>query len=114
MPRDYKLYLEDIIEAAEKVENYTQGMHKDAFLADSKTIDAVLRNLMIIGEAVRHLPEEIKTKSSIDEREWKKIIAFRNILVHEYFGINLQVVWDIVENKIRPLKEACQKLTKNT
>ncbi len=110
MPRDYRLYLEDIVEAAEKIQNYSEGMNYDSFAADSKTVDAVVRNLGIIGEAVRNLPEEIKTKSGVDDLEWKKIVAFRNIVIHQYFGVNLQVVWDIVENKILPLKESCQKM----
>jgi len=110
MPRDYCLYLEDIIEAAEKVKNYTEGMDYDSFTADSKTVDAVIRNLGIIGEAVRNLPEEIKTRSGVEDLEWKKIITFRNIVIHQYFGVNLRVVWDIVQNKIQPLKESCQKL----
>lgn len=65
--------------------------------------DAVMRNLEIIGEASRYIPEEVHVKHP--EIEWRKIIALRNIVVHEYFGIDLDIIWDLVENKIPELLE---------
>ncbi len=110
MPRDFKLYLDDIIEAADKIFLYVHDMDFQRFSSDSRTVDAVVRNLEIIGEASRNLPDEIKSKSEISELEWKKIAGLRNILAHEYFGINFHVVWDIIQKKLEPLKSACEKL----
>lgn len=70
-------------------------------------MDAVVRNLEIIGEAARNLSDEIR--QSFPEIEWKKIVGMRNILVHEYFGINNRIVWDIVQTKIAPLKKVCER-----
>ena len=86
MPRDYKLYLEDIIESIEKIQEYIAAMSFDQFCVDRKTQDAVVRNLEVIGEAARNLQEEIKDR--IADIEWKKITSLRNLLAHEYFGIN--------------------------
>jgi uncharacterized protein with HEPN domain len=67
-----------------------------------------VRNLEIIGEAAGQLPESIRSEAS--EIEWRKIVGIRNILIHEYFGVSLPVVWDIVCNKLDDLEAACQKL----
>ena len=108
MHRDYKLYLDDILESINRIFTYIAKLDYEAFAADQKTFDAVVRNLEIIGEAARNLPDEIKL--SIAGIEWKKIAGLRNILAHEYFGINKQIVWDIIQNKLLPLKSACGKM----
>jgi uncharacterized protein with HEPN domain len=82
-------------------------MSFDDFAGDRKTRDAVIRNLEIIGEAARALPDEIKQKSNI---EWHKIVALRNILIHEYFGVNLKLVWDVIQNKLQELETECKAL----
>jgi uncharacterized protein with HEPN domain len=103
MPRDYQVYLEDIREAAGKIRGYTADSDFKAFLADGKTIDAVVRNLEIIGEAVKHLPEEVRSRHpAID---WKKMAGLRDILIHAYFSIDLEIIWDIVTTKIPPLEQ---------
>lgn len=79
-------------------------MDIEKFGSDRKTVDAAVRNLEIIGEASRNLPDEIK--GSMPEIDWKKIVGLRNILAHEYFGISNQIVWDIVRTKLAPLREA--------
>ena len=105
MSRDFKLYLDDMIEAIRAIREYTGGMTFESFAADRKTIDAVVRNLEIIGEAAGNLPEEIKDKGG--DIEWRKIIGLRNLLIHEYFGISKPVVWDIVQNKLDLLEKFC-------
>ena len=103
MSRDYKVYLEDIQQAAAKIRKYTAGLSFEGFAADDKTQDAVVRNLEIIGEAVRNLPEEIRAqRPGVD---WQKISGLRNILIHEYFGIEITIIWDIVQNKVPVLEE---------
>ncbi len=101
MPRDFRVYLEDILEATRKITAYTGSLAKAAFLEDEKTIDAVVRNLEVIGEAVKHLPEDLRAQHSAVE--WKKIAGLRDILIHEYFGLDAEIVWDIVQNKVPAL-----------
>ena len=78
------------------------------FVNDSKTVDAVVHNLAVIDEASRSLPDDIK--AAAPNIEWKKIVALRNLLVHEYFGVSKEVVWDILKNKLPALKTACEEL----
>lgn len=96
--RNPKLLLGDILDAAEKIKTYTKGFTFDNFLADPKTIDAVIRNFEIIGEASNRLPEEFKEKySSVN---WFRITGFRNRIVHDYMGIDYKIVWTIVQNDL--------------
>ncbi|MBN2376695.1 MAG: DUF86 domain-containing protein [Sedimentisphaerales bacterium] len=108
MPRDYKQKIDDILESIALIEEYISDMSYEAFLADRKTQDAVIRNLEIIGEAARNLPDELKVKGP--EIEWHKIVALRNILIHEYFGVNLNIVWDVIQNKLNAVESTCRKL----
>ena len=105
MPRDYRLQLDDILEAIDRIKEYTKNLTEEDFSADQKTQDAVIRNLEIIGEAARNLPDEIKNSNS--EIEWYKIIALRNVLIHEYFGVNVKILWDVIENKLDELWLPC-------
>jgi uncharacterized protein with HEPN domain len=98
MPRDSRVYLEDILDATRKITAYTGSLSKAAFREDEKTIDAVVRNLEVIGEAVKKLPEDLCAQHSAVE--WKKIAGLRDILIHEYFGLDAEIVWDIVQNKV--------------
>jgi len=111
MPRDYKIYLADIIECIGKIHNYTAGLLLVDFCNDGKTIDAVIRNLEIIGEAARRLPEEIRI--NFPDVEWHKIISLRNILIHEYPGIDLETIWDIIENKLSPLEKQVKEILRD-
>jgi len=108
MPRDYKQQLDDIIQAITFIREYVKDMDYKAFEADTKTQHAVIHNLEVIGEAARSMPDEVKDNAA--EIEWDKIIALRNILIHEYFGVNLKIVWDVVRNKLDALESACRKL----
>lgn len=108
MPRDYKLYLGDLLEASERIQEYTKNMSLSDFERSNITIDAVVHNLEVIGEAARRLPPEIKARSP--EVEWPKIVALRNILAHEYFGVNTKIIWDVVQNKLRRINDTCRKL----
>jgi uncharacterized protein with HEPN domain len=108
MRKDSRLYLDDIPDAITQIQEYTSGIDYAKFTHDRKTQDAVVRNLEIIGEAANRLPEFIK--AGVADIEWRKIIGLRNILAHEYYGVSLPVVWDIVQNKIGPLEIASRKL----
>src|SRR4051794_5610048 len=102
MPRDYKVYLEDVLEAIRKIHRYTMDLSQEAFSGDERTIDAVVRNLEVIGEAIKKAP--VKIRSKYPEVEWKKIAGLRDILIHEYFGIDIDIIWDIVRNKLPELE----------
>lgn len=108
MPRDYKVYLDDIIEAIERIRDYTTELSFETFFNDRKTVDAVNRNLAIIGEAVNRIPEEIKTK--YPNIEWLRIIGLRNILIHDYFRVDLEIIWDIIENKLSLLEKQVKEM----
>lgn len=108
MQRAHEAYLKDILEAIRKIEKYTEQMSYDEFLKDELRQDGVVKNLETIGEAVKRIPDEIKNKKP--EIEWKKIAGLRDILIHEYFGINFEIVWDVTKNKLPDLKKETQEL----
>ncbi len=111
MPREYKVYLRDILEAIDKIERYTENMNFEDFSNNELIQDGVIRNLEIIGEAVKNLPDDIK--KDYPEVEWRKIAGLRDILIHAYFGVDLEVIWDIVKNKVPELKEMVRKILSN-
>jgi len=106
MPRDHRLYLDDIVGAVDRIQSYVQGMDYSRFATDQRTMDAVVRNLEIIGEAAARIPDELR--SGALGIEWRKIVALRNILAHEYFGVNTAILWDVIATKIDPLERACR------
>ena len=91
-----------------RVLQYTKGMGEGEFKADQRTIDAVAWNRAIVGEAGKNIPSEVEDKAP--RIEWRKIAGFRDVLVHGYFGIDTDILWDVVENEIEPLLEAVEGL----
>jgi uncharacterized protein with HEPN domain len=104
MPRDYKLYLEDILGAIEKIEEYSKDVSFVELNENQLLLDAILYNLQIIGEAAKHISDDIKKKHP--DVEWRKIAGLRDIVAHEYIGISLEIVWDILQNKLPSLHSA--------
>lgn len=102
MPRDPRFLLEDILEACSRILCYTEGLTFEDFQRDRKTLDAVLHNLVTIGEAVKKLPGAIRER--YPDVEWNRIAGLRDVLVHEYFGVDEEIVWDIVQNKVPRLQ----------
>lgn len=105
--REIQLLLEDILEATQKILSYTSGMRFDDFISDDKTIDAVVRNFEIIGEAANRVPEEFK--SDHPEIEWRRMTGLRNRIIHEYFGVNYATVWKVKEENIPELAAFIQQ-----
>jgi len=91
--RDLRLLLEDIIESIEKIERYTEAHSLDQFYNDEKTVDAVVRNFEIIGEASKQVNKS--DKFEFNQIPWRKMVGLRNRIIHEYFGIDLNIVWQI-------------------
>ncbi|MBI3292759.1 MAG: DUF86 domain-containing protein [Elusimicrobia bacterium] len=108
MSRRDDLFIKDMSQACNKVLRYTRGLSREQFFADERTYDAVLRNLEIIGEAAKNISEEIKKKSL--SVEWRKIGGFRDIVVHEYFGIDQNILWDIVTTKVPLLQKRLKEI----
>ena len=108
LKRSDVLLLEDIEESIYDIENFTVGLTYEEFSIDRKTFNAVVRSLTIIGEAANKLSTDLKTRYS--EIEWFKVVAFRNRLIHEYFGIDYEMVWQVIKNYLNRLKEYVQKI----
>ena len=108
MKKDYRDYLDDIINAMTKAEQFIEKMAFEDFEEDEKTIFAVVRALEIIGEAAKKLPESLKNK--YPKIPWREISGMRNKLIHEYFGVNLRVVWDTVKKDIPKIKPFFQEI----
>ena len=110
MSKNYRVYLQDINEAIAKIEKYTRNLTFTQFKNNELVIDGVVRNLEIIGEAAKKLPNQVKEKTP--DVEWKKIAGLRDILIHEYFGVDLEIIWDIIKNKLPKLKERINQTLK--
>ncbi len=106
--RNPLLYLDDILVACRKIEDYLDEAEEDDFTEDELVVDGVVRNLEIIGEAAGNIPKSFRKKQP--EVEWRKLKEFRNVLAHEYFGVNLEIVKDLVENKLPEIKDRVEIL----
>ncbi len=105
--RDWQFRIDDIIEAIEKIERYTKNLDFDLWCQDEKTVDAVIRNIEIIGEASAHLPDEVYKQ--FNDVPWHMMRAIRNILIHEYFGVDLEIIWKTVKEDLPDLKKRLLK-----
>lgn len=108
MPRDYSVYLSDMLDAIDCVATYTEGYSIGKLRNDRKTLDAVVRNLEIIGEAAKNVPQRVRSRHP--EIDWKKLAGLRDILIHQYFGIDIEIVWDVVVNKLPALNDNVRKI----
>lgn len=110
--RSVKLFIQDVFEAIDKINSYVSGITDGEKLKnDQKTYDAVIRNFAVIGEAVKNIYEEVR--KNYPNVEWKEIMAMRNLLIHEYWGINEKVMWNAIKKNLPELKEILAKI-KNT
>jgi uncharacterized protein with HEPN domain len=108
MSRIYIDYLRDMLENANRARQFAEGMNFEIFSKDEKTIYAVIRAVEVIGEATRNIPDEIRTK--YPEIPWRDASNMRNKLVHRYFGINLEVIWQTLNEDLPMLADTLQEI----
>ena len=111
MTRDMRLYIEDILESIAKIELYTKDVGENEFLTNTQIQDSVLRRLEIIGEAVKNIPHDFRDR--YPQIPWKKIAGLRDVLIHEYFGVNVRRAWKMVNHDIFDLKQKLLKVEKD-
>lgn len=109
--RDETIYLRDILDAITKIEKYLQGVDEEAFYQDSLVQDGVIRQLQVIGEAVKRLPMGLRARYA--NIPWKNIAGTRDKLIHDYSGIKLGAVWSTTQNDVPALKETVQRMLEN-
>ena len=107
-PRDPRLRIEDMLATIDQIESYTAGMTFDTFCADQKTVDAVIRNFEVMGEAARHVDDQAARRSP--GVPWPDVRDMRNILIHEYFGVDLATVWKTILDDLPALKRNLRSL----
>lgn len=108
MRRNYLLYLEDILGSVNKIRDYAGSLSFEDILKDEMRIDAIVRNFEIIGEASSKIPLEIRDR--YPSVEWKRISDFRNVLAHEYFGIDYEIMWEIIREKLPALEKQIKEI----
>lgn len=108
MKKDSKILLFDILDSIENIEKYTKNISEDKFFDNIQIQDAVVRRIEIIGEAVKNLPISFRNKHT--DIPWKKIAGTRDVLIHDYSGVDVDLVWEIIKNDIPKLKRQIKKL----
>jgi len=109
--RDYRDYIQDILDSINDIENFIEGMSFEEFMRDKKTINAVVRSVEVIGEAVKKIPKTLRDK--YPDIPWKKMAGMRDKLVHEYFGIDIEIMWKVAKDEIPSLKPSIQNILKS-
>ncbi|MEM3613862.1 MAG: DUF86 domain-containing protein [Nitrososphaerales archaeon] len=106
--RDYRDYLKDIIDSINDIEDFTKNMNFEEFAKDKKTINAVVRGIEVIGEAAKHIPRSIRDK--YPSIPWKKMAGMRDKMIHEYFGVDIKILWKTIKKDIPQLKPLIQNV----
>ena len=109
--RELRLFLHDMLEAIHKIERYTAGRAAEAFAADDMVVDAVVRTLEVVGEAARHVPAEVRARyQAVD---WARVVGFRNIVIHAYFDVDVDIVWTIATQQLAELRLVVEQMLRD-
>ena len=108
MKKDPKIFLEHILQCIERIEEYVEGITKKQFLDSVQLQDSVIRRIEIMGEAVKNIPKQVKDR--YPDIAWKEIAGMRDILIHEYFGVDLGLTWKVATKDVRRLKNRISKV----
>jgi uncharacterized protein with HEPN domain len=111
MKRDLKDYIIDILECIADVKDFTRGMDFEGFTKDKKSINAVIRSLEVLGEAAKKIPEEVREK--YPNVPWKRMAGMRDKLIHEYHGIDLEIIWGVVKTELPPVEPLVEEIIKD-
>jgi len=106
--RDYKDYVQDIFDSIKETKEFIKGMEFEDFVEDRKTINAVVRSLEVIGEATKNIPDSLREK--YPQIPWKRMTGMRDKLIHEYWGVDLEIVWEVINNELPSVKPLIQKV----
>ncbi len=108
MKRDISLFIGDILESIKSIEEYSEGMSREELESSRLKQSAIIREIEIIGEAVKNIPDKIKNKHK--EIEWRKISGMRDIIIHGYFRVDLNSVWNVIKKDLPALKKQMEKV----
>lgn len=111
MTREPRLYLQDILDSIKKIQQYMGNLTFDEFVSNDMVIDAVVRNFEIMGEAAAHIPDSIR--SAYPNIPWKEMRGLRNVVVHEYFGVDLKIIWKTAQESLPELSEMIKEVLSN-
>lgn len=109
--QDVRLFLHDMLEAIDKVERYTVSLSFAQFESNDLVVDAVIRNLEVIGEAARYVPPKLRDR--YDAVDWTRVVGFRNIVIHAYFDVDIEIVWTIATQRLSELKTVLQQMVQD-
>jgi uncharacterized protein with HEPN domain/predicted nucleotidyltransferase len=109
MKRDYRDYLQDVLAAIDDADEFTRGISFEVFTKDRKTVNAVLRSLEVLGEAATRIPDDVRAKAP--GVPWKYMAGMRDKLIHEYFGVDLSIVWTVIKDELPPIRPEIERLT---
>ena len=111
MKRTWRDYIADILTAIQEVENFTHGMDFEDFASDKKTVNAVVRSLEVMGEAAKRVPEGVRQR--YPDVPWKRMTGMRDKLIHEYSGVDLEIVWGVVKTELPPVKPLVEQILRD-
>ncbi len=111
MKKEALIFIEHMLESIEKIEKYTKKLTKEKLIKDTKVQDAIIRRIEILGEAVKNLPDDFRNKHP--EVEWSEVVRTRDKIIHHYFGVDLDIIWDIIKKDLPKLKKQIKEILKD-
>jgi uncharacterized protein with HEPN domain len=111
MKRTWRDYVVDVLTAVEEVQEFTRGMEYEGFTKDKKTVNAVVRSLEVMGEAAKRIPDDVRQR--YPDVPWKRMTGMRDKLIHEYSGVDLEIVWGVIKTELPPVKPFIEQILRD-